>query len=141
MTPRSEVIQRRKDKRFKQWNKTTITPLEAGLGLRGAHESKAFTHDLSLCGAQVQSPEAYAVGMAVRLRILLTRTNDSVMLEGRVKWVKRHPRENSYQIGIEFFHKTPQGFMALMKELFEASRTPPASPKAEPAGVSRNGSF
>src|SRR5512137_1819627 len=140
MTPRTDVSQRRKDKRFTQWNKTTITPLESGLGLRGAAESKAFTHDLSLCGAQVHSPEAYAVGTAVRLRILLTKTNDSVKLEGRVKWVKRHPRDNSYQIGVEFFHETPQGFMTLMKELFEAPR-PPASAKAEPLGLSRNGSF
>ncbi len=140
MTPRANVSQRRKDKRFKQWNKTTITPLEQGLGLRGASESKAFTHDLSLCGAQVHSPEAYAVGTAVRLRILLTRTNDSVKLEGRVKWVKRHPSENSYQMGIEFFHETPQGFMSLMKELFEALGTP-TSAKAGAAGVSRSGSF
>jgi hypothetical protein len=38
MTPRSNASQRRKDKRFKQWNKTTVTPLEGGLGLRGASE-------------------------------------------------------------------------------------------------------
>lgn len=136
MRPTPEAPQRRKDKRFKQWNKTTITPLEDGLGLRGAAEAKAFTYDLSLCGAQVHSPEAYAVGTAVRLRILLARTNDSVKLEGRVKWVNRHPSENGYQMGIEFFHETPQGFMTLMKELFEG---PPSAAPAKPdrATVSR----
>lgn len=136
MTPSSEARQRRKDKRFRQWSKTTITPLESGLGLRGAAESKAFTYDLSLCGARVHAPEAFAVGTAVRLRILLSRTMDSVKLEGRVKWVKRHPSENAYQMGIEFFHETPQGFMTLMKELFEG---PQAAAPAKPdrATVSR----
>jgi c-di-GMP-binding flagellar brake protein YcgR len=138
MTPRAEASQRRRDKRFKQWNKTTITPLDSGPGLRGASESRAFTYDLSLCGAQVHSPEAFPVGTAVRLRILLTRTMDSVKLEGEVKWVKRHPQENTYQMGIEFFHETPQGFMTLMKELFEGQPSP-ASAKAGPATVSRSG--
>ena len=140
MAPRAEISQRRKDKRFKQWNKTIITPLESGLGLRGAAESKAFTYDLSLCGARVHSPEAYAVGTAVRLRILLSRTNDSVKLEGRVKWVKRHPSENGYQMGVEFFHDTPQGFMTLMRELFEGPK-PAASVKPDPASVRGSGSF
>jgi c-di-GMP-binding flagellar brake protein YcgR len=111
--------QRRKSKRFKQWNKTTVTVLDGGPGLRGAAESQAFTYDLSLGGAQVHSPEVFPVGACVRLRIVLARTQDSVVLEGTVKWVKRHPAENVYQIGIEFFHETPQGFLVLMKELFE----------------------
>lgn len=138
MTRQSEAPQRRKDKRFKQWNKTMITPLEDGLGLRGAAESKAFTYDLSLCGAQVHAPDAFAVGTAVRLRILLARTMESVKLEGKVKWVKRHPHESGYQMGIEFFHETPQGFMTLMKELFEGP-PPGASAKPDPAAVTRQG--
>lgn len=118
------AAQRRKSKRFKQWNKTTITVKGGGSGLRGAGETKAFTFDLSLEGAQVHSPEAFAVGTPVRIRILLARTQDSVNLEGEVKWVKRHPSENVYQMGIEFYHKTPQGFLVLMREFFEGR--PPA---------------
>jgi c-di-GMP-binding flagellar brake protein YcgR len=140
MTQKPEAPQRRKDKRFKQWNKTTITPLENGAGLRGAAEAKAFTYDLSLCGAQVHAPEAFPVGTDVRVRILLARTMDSVKLEGRVKWVKRHPHESGYQMGIEFFHETPQGFMTLMKELFEGP--PAAAPaKADRPAVNRSGSL
>lgn len=111
--------QRRKNKRFKQWNKTMITVLDGGPGLRGASEAKAFTHDLSLGGAQVHSPEFFPVGTRVKLRIVLARTQDSVVLEGSVKWAKRHPSENVYQIGVEFYHETPQGFMTLMREFFE----------------------
>lgn len=118
-TKATSAGQRRKNKRFKQWNKATITAKGGGLGLRGAEETKAFTFDLSLGGAQIHSPEAFSVGTPVRLRIVLARTQDSVNLDGEVKWVKRHPSENVYQMGIEFFHETPQGFMVLMKEFFE----------------------
>ena len=137
MTRAPKPSERRKDRRVKQWNKTTVTPLEGGLGLRGAAESQAFTYDLSLCGAQVHAPDAFAVGTAVRLRILLARTMDSVKLEGRVVWVKRHPQESGYQMGVEFFHETPQGFLTLMKELFDGS--PAAAAKGGPAAVSRHG--
>ncbi len=113
------AAQRRKNRRFKQWNKTTINVLDGGPGLRGGTEVKAFTYDLSLSGAQVHSPEVLPVGACVKLRIVLARTQDSVVLEGTVKWAKRHPSENVYQIGIEFYHETPQGFLVLMREFFE----------------------
>jgi hypothetical protein len=80
------------------------------------------------------------VGAAVRLRILLSRTSDCVSLEGRVKWVNRHPSENGYQMGVEFFHDTPQGFMTLIKELFEAQGTS-APTRPDPAALNRNESF
>lgn len=124
MNTSTTAAQRRKNRRFKQWNKTTVTAKGGGQGMRGAAETQAFTFDLSLGGAQVHSPEVFAVGTPVRLRILLARTQDIVNLEGEVKWVKRHPSENVYQLGIEFLHDSPQGFMVLMREFFEGR--PPA---------------
>ena len=129
MDPSTAAAQRRKSKRFKQWNKTTVTPKGGGHGLRGAAESQAFTFDLSLGGARIHSPEAFAVGTPVQLRIVLARTQDSVNLEGEVKWVTRHPSENVYQMGIEFNHETPQGFMVLMREFFEG-RSPAGALKS-----------
>jgi len=115
----AKTAQRRKDKRFKQRNKTTIAPRGSDPGLRGAGEAKAFTIDLSLGGAMVESPEAYAIGTVVRVRIVLSRTMESVNLEGEVKWVRRHPSENNYQMGVEFQHDRRQGFVALMNELYD----------------------
>jgi c-di-GMP-binding flagellar brake protein YcgR len=132
MDPLTPAAQRRKDKRFKQWNKTTINVLDGGGGLRGASEIKAFTNDLSLGGAQVHTSELIAVGACVKMRIVLARTQDSVVLEGTVKWVKRHPSENVYQIGVEFFHETPQGFMTLMREFFEGRPAAGALKSEEP---------
>jgi c-di-GMP-binding flagellar brake protein YcgR len=124
MAPQTTGAQRRKNKRFKQWNKTTITALRGGQSLHGVVETNAFTYDLSLCGAQIHAAEAFAVGTTLRLRIVLARTMDSVTLTGEVKWLKRHPSENVYQMGLEFYHETTQGFMTLMKCLFSESSTP-----------------
>ena len=124
MATQSTVAQRRKNRRFKQWNKTTVTALRGGQSLHGVVETNAFTYDLSLCGAQIHAAEAFAVGTTLRLRIVLARTMDSVTLTGEVKWLKRHPSENVYQMGVEFYHETTQGFMTLMKCLFSEPSAP-----------------
>jgi c-di-GMP-binding flagellar brake protein YcgR len=121
-TPRTKSPQRRKDRRFKQKNRTTITLQGTEQGLRGASEAKAFTYDLSLGGTMIQSEEAYPVGTHIQLRIVLSRTMASLGLVGEVKWVRRHPSENNYEMGVEFLHDRPQGFMSLMKELYEVKK-------------------
>lgn len=121
-TPAAKSSQRRKDKRFKQKNKTTITLQGTQQGLRGASAAKAFTYDLSLGGTMIQSEEAYPVGTHIQLRIVLSQTMVSLSLVGEVKWVRRHPSENKYQMGVEFVHDRPQGFMSLMKELYEVKK-------------------
>jgi len=133
----AKTAQRRKDTRFKQRNKATIAPRATEQGLRGAAESKAFTFDLSLGGAMLHSDEAYAVGSVVRIRIVLSRTMESLNLEGEVKWVRRHPSENGYQIGVEFRHDRPQGFVILIKELYDLRLQQEATPQPEPDLVNR----
>jgi c-di-GMP-binding flagellar brake protein YcgR len=130
-TPGTKSTQRRKDRRFKQKNRTTITLQGTEQGLRGASEAKAFTYDLSLGGTMIQSEEAYPVGTCLQLRIVLSRTMASLSLVGEVKWVRRHSSENKYEMGVEFVHDRPQGFMGLMKELYEV-RKPGDSPSSDP---------
>lgn len=131
-TPKTKSPQRRKDRRFKQKNRTTITLQGTEQGLRGASEAKAFTYDLSLGGTMIQSEEAYPVGTHIQLRIVLSRTMASLGLVGEVKWVRRHAAENKYEMGVEFLHDRPQGFMSLMKELYEV-RKPGDAPSLDPA--------
>ena len=134
-TPASvaKSAQRRKDRRFKQRNRTTITLQGTEQGLRGAAEAKAFTYDLSLGGTMIQSQEAYAVGTRVQLRIVLSRTMASLSLDGEVKWVRRHASENMYEMGVEFLHDRPQSFMSLMKELYEIKKPDLVQDAAPPA--------
>jgi c-di-GMP-binding flagellar brake protein YcgR len=129
----AKSAQRRKDKRFKQRNRTSITLQGSEQGLRGASEAKAFTYDLSLGGTLIQSEEAFPVGTRIQLRIVLSRTMASLSLDGEVKWVRRHASENTYEMGVEFLHDRPQSFMSLMKELYEIKKPDLSQDAASPA--------
>ena len=110
---------RRRDKRIKQWNKASIralagTPYDAGLT-----EAEAFTYDLSLGGARIHSREPFKVGTAVRLRMQLVRSRETVAIEGVVKWARQSEVDGVYEMGVEFKHTSQQTILSLMKNLHD----------------------
>jgi len=110
-------MQKRKDRRIKQWNKAVIKPLPQGQGALPSDEVKAVTFDLSLGGARIQSAERFEPGTVLRLNIELVRSHETVSLKGLVKWVKREDAENVFELGVEFDHDTAQTVTSLMKNL------------------------
>jgi Tfp pilus assembly protein PilZ len=110
-------MQKRKDRRIKQWNKTVIKAAPQGQDPLLADEVKAVTCDLSLGGARIHSPEPFELGTVLRLNIELVRSHETVSLKGRVKWVKRDETENVFELGVEFDHDTAQTVSSLMKNL------------------------
>jgi Tfp pilus assembly protein PilZ len=110
-------MQKRKDKRIKQWNKTVVKPLPGGQGGLPSDEVKAVTCDLSLGGARIHSPKPFELGTVLRLKIELVRSRETISLKGRVKWVKRDDAENVFELGVEFDHDTAQTITSLMKNL------------------------
>jgi c-di-GMP-binding flagellar brake protein YcgR len=110
-------MQKRKDRRFRQWNKAVIKPLPRGQDPLPPDEVKAVTYDLSLGGARIRSVEPFELGTVLRLNIELVRSLETVSLKGRVKWVKHDEAENVFELGVEFDHDTAQTVMILMKNL------------------------
>ncbi len=110
-------MQQRKDRRIRQWNKIVIKPLPQGQDHLAPNEVKAVTRDLSLGGARIQSAEPFELGTILRLNIELVRSQETVGLKGRVKWVKRDEDANVFELGVEFDHDTAQTVMILMKNL------------------------
>ncbi len=110
-------MQKRKDRRIKQWNKTVIKPLPRGQNPPPPAEIKAFTCDLSLGGAKIHSPEPFELGAILRLNIELVRSHETINLKGQVKWVKRDEAEDVFELGVEFDHETAQTITSLMKNL------------------------
>ena len=110
-------MQKRKDRRIKQWNKTVIKILSRGQGPLPFDEVKAVTCDLSLGGARIHSPEPFELGTVLRLKIELVRSRETISLKGQVKWVKRDDAENVFELGVEFDHDTAQTVTSLMKNL------------------------
>jgi Tfp pilus assembly protein PilZ len=130
----------RKDRRFKQWNKTRITPLADGRNSNEYSSTEAFTYDISLGGARIHTAENFEVGALIRLQIDLVRTGETLRVEGLVKWLRPSEAENVFEMGVEFQHTSMVTVMSLMKALHDGRRSE-ASPKREPAGLSRSGSF
>ena len=112
-------MQKRKDRRFKQWNKAVIKIGPNGPNSHGLTEVKAFTYDLSLGGARIHSVERFELGTVLRLNIELVRSHETVNLKGQVKWVKRDEAANVFELGVEFDHDTSQTIMSLMKNLHD----------------------
>jgi len=112
-------MQQRKERRFKQWNKTTFKALADGRDPAGPTIAEGFTYDISLGGARIHSAEPFEVGTLLSLRIELVRTEETVRLEGRVKWLKQNEAENLYEMGIEFQHANSQTVVSLMRNLLD----------------------
>src|SRR5512137_246933 len=111
--------QRRRDKRIKQWNKATIRALSGTLVDVSLSETEAFTYDLSLGGARIHSREPFKVGAAVRLKMQLVRSGETVSIEGLIKWARQSEVDGVYEMGVEFKHTSQQTILSLMKNLHD----------------------
>ncbi len=110
-------MKQRKDRRFKQWNKAVIKATLGGHDPQHPVEAKAFTYDLSLAGARVQSEERFEEGAVLRLQIELVRSRETISLEGLVKWIRRNESENVFEMGVEFLHSNGQTVLSLIRNL------------------------
>jgi c-di-GMP-binding flagellar brake protein YcgR len=118
-------MKKRKEKRFRQWNKAMIRAAETGRDTFDPEGTNAYTYDLSLGGARIHAEREFPAGTIVQVQIQLSRTGQFVSIESEVKWVKNSEAENVYEMGVEFLHRIPQTLMSLMKNLYdEGSRIP-----------------
>ena len=125
----------RKDRRFKQWNKTKVTPITDPRNSGDHRPVEAFTHDISIGGARLHASEPFGAGTLLRLEIKLVRTGEVLRVEGLVKWHRREKTADAFEMGVEFKHTSMTTVLSLMRGLHEAR--PPAS-KSEPGGLSRS---
>ena len=127
----------RKDRRFKQWNKTKITPITDPRNSNGHSPVEAFTYDLSLGGARLHTEEPLEVGTLLRLQIDLARTGETLRVEGIVKWRRREETADIFEMGVEFHHSSMVTVLSLMKNLHDGRREA-ASPGRAAAGADRS---
>lgn len=120
-------MKKRREKRFRQWNKATVRAAEAGRDTFHTEGTPAFTYDLSLGGARIHTEREFPVGTIVQVQIQLSRTGQFISIESEVKWVRQSEPDNIYEMGVEFLHRIPQTLMSLMKNLYDESSRIPAT--------------
>jgi hypothetical protein len=126
----------RRDRRFKQWNKTKITPIKDPRHSSDQSPIEAFTVDVSIGGAKLHTSESFEVGTLLRLEVDLVRTAEILRVEGLVKWRHWEKAEDVFEIGVEFKHTSMATVLSLMRGLHDARL--PAAAKSEPGDVSRS---
>jgi len=114
----------RKDRRFKQWNRTQVVVIKDPRNADGQSPVEAFTYDISIGGARVHAMEPFDIGSLLRLQIELVRSGEVLRVEGIVKWRKRDEAANVYEIGIEFQHTSMVTVLSLMKALHDGRKAP-----------------
>ena len=111
-------MERRKHRRFQQWNKAIIKSASGGDGVLPRCPIDAYAWDLSLGGARLQSEECFPVGAIVRIHLELVRSREAVSVDGVVRWSRRNEKENIYESGIEFQEGNQIALQAIMKNLY-----------------------
>ncbi|HPW17165.1 MAG TPA: PilZ domain-containing protein [Candidatus Aminicenantes bacterium] len=115
-------VQRRKDRRVKQWNKAILRVGGDSHGSNGASAAEAYTYDLSLGGARLHSSACLAVGTRVSLRLELLRSGETVAIDGLVKWVRPSEADGVYEMGVAFEHSSSSSILSLIRNLHDNSR-------------------
>lgn len=111
---------RRKQKRKIEENKVEIELLSDKKNSSGPNQTYAFTKDISLDGAKIQSDAFFSVNSLLRMKLNLSQSRKTLVMRGRVKWVReRHDDVN--EIGVEFEEAMPDEFLTLISHLYGVS--------------------
>lgn len=109
---------RRKHRRFQQWNKAIIQSASGGQGMLPRCPIDAYAWDLSLGGARIQCDESFPVGAVVRLHLELVRSREFVGIDGEVRWSRWNEEQKCHEFGVEFRDCVESTLQALMRNLY-----------------------
>ena len=117
--------ERRRDARGQEANRVIIETPGPENGKNG-NNINAFTRDLSLGGARIETDQSFPVGTELKLTLYLSKSWQVVKLRGRVQWVKDID-QGLIEMGIQFLHEIPGSIMSLITHLFRKPTNIPTS--------------
>jgi len=136
------MTERRRHRRFQQWNKAIIQSASGPTGPVPRCPIDAYAWDLSLGGARIQSDESFPVGAVLRLHLELVRSREYVGLDADVRWSRWNDEQRCYECGVEFRECVEATLQAIMRNLYyetdrkEAGAAEPTVP-APPAELNK----
>jgi Tfp pilus assembly protein PilZ len=109
------MFERRRRNRFVEKNEVLIrTAVDKYQGPGIA----AHTYDLSTGGARIVTSKSYPVGSIIRIRLNLAATDQTVNLDGQVRWLRPKDNGDGFEIGVEFESLTSQAVLSLIRHLY-----------------------
>ena len=110
--------ERRKYRRFQQWNKAIINSASGGQGVLPRCPMDAMAWDLSLGGTRIQCEESFPVGAVVRLHLELVRSREFIGVDAVVRWTRWNEEQKLHEFGVEFQECTESTLQAIMRNLY-----------------------
>jgi len=114
-------MDKRKERRFKQWNKASIVSAAGPRSFSDQAGINAYTYDLSLSGAKLYSDVDFPVGTSIRMHVDMVRSGGFIGIDGVVRWSKWNAEGNTFELGLEFSHLIPKTAVVLMQNLYDQS--------------------
>ncbi len=111
-------MERRKHRRFEQWNKAIIKSASGGDGKLPRCPIDAYAWDLSVGGARIQSEESFPVGAIVCIHLELVRSREAISIDGAVRWSRWNEKASIHEFGVEFQECNQATLQAIMKSLY-----------------------
>jgi c-di-GMP-binding flagellar brake protein YcgR len=125
--------ERRKHRRFQQWNKAIIQSASGGNGLLPHCPLDAYAWDLSLGGARIQCDESFPVGSVLRIHLELVRSREFIGIDGEVRWSRWNEEQKTHECGVEFRDCVEATLQAIMRNLYhEVDRKDKDEPASSP---------
>jgi c-di-GMP-binding flagellar brake protein YcgR len=129
-------MEKRKERRFKQWNKTSIKSASGPKEFSDPVGINAYTFDISLGGAKLYSDVDFPAGTGIRMHIDMVRSKHTISMDGIVRWARRNENDGVFELGVEFSHLIPKTVFVLLQNLYDQSPGIPTkiSERRGPAG-------
>jgi c-di-GMP-binding flagellar brake protein YcgR len=112
------ATERRKHRRFQQWNKAIIKSASGGQGVLPCCPMDAYAWDLSLGGARIQCEESFPVGAVLRIHLELVRSREFIGIDGEVRWTRWNEEQKIHEFGVEFRECVEATLQAIMRNLY-----------------------
>jgi c-di-GMP-binding flagellar brake protein YcgR len=112
------MLNKRKEKRFNEENDVII---QYALNDKSSNHYigiNALTRDISLSGARIISIKTFPIDTILRIQINLSRTKQTIKVDGKVKWVRENTDNDTYEMGIEFLHEISKTVLTLIRHLY-----------------------
>jgi c-di-GMP-binding flagellar brake protein YcgR len=110
--------ERRKHRRFQQWNKAIIQSASGVAGLLPKCPIDAYAWDLSLGGARIQCEESFPVGAVLRIHLELVRSREYIGIDGDVRWSRWNEELKVHEFGVEFRECVEATLQAILRNLY-----------------------
>ena len=79
----------------------------------------SFTQDVSLDGIKIITDTQLPDDTLLGIKLLISATQKTLNLKGKVKWTKKYQDKELYETGLEFMETSQESILALMEYIYE----------------------